>query len=338
MSRVRFARGVRYLIGGEGYRVCRVLPEDRLVVENLASGAEIALSQADLRLAWARGDLRFEVPEPGKRSPRECISTGHDGTDLAGIPAELRAEAWRRYRLILPLVELAPGERGRRVIEEYAAKLPPPGATRASLERWLHAYLGSGRDIRTLVPATYRRGGKGQVRLDGDVERIVGQVLSACVAQSGYRTIGDVYLMVLNRLADENRHSAPAERLKPPGRNTVYRRIVAAGSDSVLRPGRRRAESSVSEGPRLSHVLERVEIDHTLLDLFLVDEDDRLPIGRPTLTLAIDGYSRMPFGLFVGFEPPSYLAVMGCLLHGILPKPDARKLYQGLGPMNTLLI
>ncbi len=69
MSRVRFARGVRYLIGGEVYRVCRVLPEDRLVVENLASGAEIALSQADLRLAWARGDLRFEVPEPGKRSP-----------------------------------------------------------------------------------------------------------------------------------------------------------------------------------------------------------------------------------------------------------------------------
>ncbi len=35
----------------------------------------------------------------------------------------------------------------------------------------------------------------------------------------------------------------------------------------------------------------------------------------------------MPFGFYVSFEPPSYLAVMGCLLHGILPKLDARQLY-----------
>jgi putative transposase len=58
-----------------------------------------------------------------------------------------------------------------------------------------------------------------------------------------------------------------------------------------------------------------------------VDEDDRLPIGRPTLTLAIDVYSRMPFGIRVGFEPPSYFAVMGCLFHGILPKADVREMY-----------
>ncbi len=331
MARVRFAQGVHYLIGGEVYRVRRVLPGDRLIVENIASGADIVVSQVDLRLAWAHAELLFEVRGMDKRGDVDDTPTVCAGTDLAGIPSDLRAEAWRRYRLILPLVDLPPRERSRRAIEEYAAKLPPPVATRASLERWLHAFLGSGRDIRSLVPATGRRGGKGQVRLDADVERIVGQVLAACAASPAYRTTDDVYLMVLNRMADENRHRAPAERLKPPGRNTVHRRIVAAGSDSILRRRRsraeRRAESAVSEGPRLTHVLERVEIDHTLLDLFLVDEEDRLPIGRPTLTLAIDVYSRMPFGLFVSFEPPSYRAVMGCLLHGILPKPDAHELY-----------
>jgi len=54
-------------------------------------------------------------------------------------------------------------------------------------------------------------------------------------------------------------------------------------------------------GPAPTEILERVEIDHTVLDLFLVDVDDRLPIGRPTLTTALDVYSgftqRVPAGL-----------------------------------------
>jgi transposase InsO family protein len=33
-------------------------------------------------------------------------------------------------------------------------------------------------------------------------------------------------------------------------------------------------------------------IDHTLVDVVIVDEGDRLPIGRPWLTLAIDVASR----------------------------------------------
>ncbi len=167
--------------------------------------------------------------------------------------------------------------------------------------------------------------------MDADVERIVGTVLASCAGRPAYRTARDVYLMVLNRVADENKHRSRDEQLRPPSEATIYRRIEAAGAPSLLRHRQGRlegqGESSVSEGPKLTHALERVEIDHTVLDLFVVDEDDRLPIGRPTLTLAIDVYSRMPFGLFVGFEPPSYLAVMGCLLHGILPKPDAREVY-----------
>ncbi len=168
------------------------------------------------------------------------------------------------------------------------------------------------------------------------MERIVSGVLGSCAASPAYRTLDDVYLMVLNRIVGENHHRAPGERLGPPGRNTVHRRIRAMGSDSILRRRRsraeRQAEDAVSEGPRLSHVLERVEIDHTVLDLFVVDEDDRLPIGRPTLTIAIDSCSRMPFGFHVGFEPPSYLAVIGCLLHGILPKPDPRETYGTQNP------
>jgi len=34
----------------------------------------------------------------------------------------------------------------------------------------------------------------------------------------------------------------------------------------------------------------------------VVDEEDRLPIGRPTVTLALDVYSGLPTGVHAGFE------------------------------------
>ena len=341
VARLHLAPGVRYLLKGTVYVVREVLLDNRLLVESQTFGGGCIVTREELRTAWARGELWFEVFGPNARSaPDTPLATKHAITDLGCLPEEQRDEARRRYRLILPLLAIPPAERSRREIEAYAASLQPlgggKGASRTSLERWLSAFVRSGRDLRSLVPATDRRGGKGRVRLDPDVDRIVGQVLATCAANPAYRTTDYVYLMVLNRVADENLHRAPDERLKPPGRNTVHRRIVAAGSGSILRRRRSRAEkrneADVSRGPQLSHVLERVEIDHTLLDLFVVDEDDRLPVGRPTLTLAIDTYSRMPFGLFVSFEPPSYFAVMGCLLHGILPKPDARELYRTDNP------
>jgi hypothetical protein len=39
--------------------------------------------------------------------------------------------------------------------------------------------------------------------------------------------------------------------------------------------------------------LDLVQIDHTKLDIIVVDDEQRLPIGRPWITLAIDVYSRM---------------------------------------------
>ena len=66
--------------------------------------------------------------------------------------------------------------------------------------------------------------------------------------------------------------------------------------------------------------LDLVELDHTAADLFVVSNGLHLPIGRPTVCAAIDRCTRMPFGIYIGFEPPSVLTVMQCLKNGILPK------------------
>ena len=63
-----------------------------------------------------------------------------------------------------------------------------------------------------------------------------------------------------------------------------------------------------------------VQIDHTKLDLILVDETGRQPIGRPWITLAIDVYSRMALGYHISLDPPGMTSVALCLVHVILPK------------------
>ena len=55
--------------------------------------------------------------------------------------------------------------------------------------------------------------------------------------------------------------------------------------------------------------LDIIQIDHTKVDVILVDEETRKPIGRPIITVAIDVFSRMIFGFYISFEGPSYFNV-----------------------------
>ena len=61
-------------------------------------------------------------------------------------------------------------------------------------------------------------------------------------------------------------------------------------------------------------------MDHTPSDIIVVDDNSMMPLGRPTITSALDEHTRCPMGFYAGFEPPSCLSVMRCLKHAILPK------------------
>jgi putative transposase len=63
-----------------------------------------------------------------------------------------------------------------------------------------------------------------------------------------------------------------------------------------------------------------VQIDHTLVDVIVVDTATRAPIRRPWLTLAIDVYSRCIMGLHLSLEPPSATSVALCIAHASLSK------------------
>ncbi|MES1025149.1 MULTISPECIES: Mu transposase C-terminal domain-containing protein [Cyanophyceae] len=61
------------------------------------------------------------------------------------------------------------------------------------------------------------------------------------------------------------------------------------------------------------------QVDHTRADVLVVDQAGQV-LGRPTLTLVVDTYSRCIMGMHLGFDAPSAAVVCLALRHAILPK------------------
>ena len=60
------------------------------------------------------------------------------------------------------------------------------------------------------------------------------------------------------------------------------------------------------------------QIDHTLLDVIIVSELDRVPIGRPWGTFIIDVASRVMAGYYLSLDPPSSLSVARALTMAVI--------------------
>ena len=108
--------------------------------------------------------------------------------------------------------------------------------------------------------------------------------------------------------------SRPAidRRLKRTAGVRVHRRGVAApgNADPRISPG-----SFVVRRP-----LDVVQIDHTPMDIVVVDDLYRQPLGKPYLTLATDVATRCIVGFVLSFVPPGTGTVSLCMTLIVSPK------------------
>jgi hypothetical protein len=72
----------------------------------------------------------------------------------------------------------------------------------------------------------------------------------------------------------------------------------------------------------------RYEIDATIVDIYLVSEHDpELIVGRPTLYLVKDVFSRMVVGFYLGFENASWVTATLAMINAFCDKVDFCKSY-----------
>ncbi len=116
--------------------------------------------------------------------------------------------------------------------------------------------------------------------------------------------------------------------LKLPSRRAIKLRVDDVDLKVRLRrrEGRKQAAEACDGVPghvKVSRPFERVEIDHTRVDVILrADTAAREVVGRPWLTLAVCVKTRMIVGFYLSFEPPSAASVAMCLAMAGVPKAD----------------
>src|ERR1700758_1890795 len=204
----------------------------------------------------------------------------------------------------------------------------PPGYV--SVYRWKKRFLESGSDIRALEDA--RHSGNRSKRFPPEVLNICEESIDRVYMRRERKHLQDVLDQAIVKVREENR-MRPADLALPlPSRRLVKRLVeeipafdrhaARYGHDAALRSFR-----SV-EGHRVSYEpLERAEIDHTNLDLFAIDDETLLPLGRTWFSACEDDYTRCILGMFVGFIPPSFLTVSLCLKDPFRPKTWLRQAY-----------
>lgn len=92
------------------------------------------------------------------------------------------------------------------------------------------------------------------------------------------------------------------------------RRVRHPGS-----PAERQIVQTTDDILVLTHSNQVWQIDHTKLDIFIVDENSEV-IGRPCLTLVMDSYSGCVVGFYLGLEAAGSHEVALALRHAMLPK------------------
>jgi putative transposase len=111
-----------------------------------------------------------------------------------------------------------------------------------------------------------------------------------------------------------------------PNFRTVKRRISRVDTKEQVRrrvsASAARAQFNVVQSNSMAAdlPLQIVQIDHTPIDVMVVDERGRQTIGRPWLTLVIDVATRTILGFSLSLEPPSTISVALALAHAVLPK------------------
>jgi putative transposase len=220
-------------------------------------------------------------------------------------------EARRRAAIIGPLAD-APIV-SQRAADEAGRQL---GLCVRTVYTLVRAWRLSGGSVPALVPIK-PSGGRGRARLAPAIEAVISDAVEHVylAAQKPRRSA------VLKAI----RRRCRLMGLRTPSVNTIRARInelkpalVVARREGYKAAQRLRPAPDVTPAARAP--LEVIQMDHTTVDVIIVDPVSRLPIGRPFLTLAIDEFSRCILGLCITLEAPSATSVGLCLTHAAMDK------------------
>jgi putative transposase len=322
MQRFSFKVGLTFIEGQVRWQIRRRLPTGKIQLES-DTGELITLTDLELRQRWL--SQAWVIDEETLGSIRDAVYLTVP-RDLSTYPEGQQKEARRRQhylQAINPDANPYNPERWRPLIEEAGRQIEDryvPAVSTA--HNWWRRYRRT-KSILTLIPHNRPSTGPKAKRRYQIFEEAIATVFMTSQQLPKLAVAEEVF----RRVDAINNALQAEERIKRPSRSTIYRWLEVLQQDLVdkAREGAEAARikyRAALANVKVGSVLERIEIDHTPLDMIVIDALTKLPLGRPWLTMAIDHHSRMVVGFYISFNSPSGHGVLQCLRRSILPKDE----------------
>jgi putative transposase len=317
MVRFTFKKGLRFVEKQRIWTLVRRLVSGKLQFEDEAGEITVITEEAIFD-RWRLGQWSIDEHSLDMASNMMSLATPRD---LASFPGHQQEQIERR----LKYVEAFQGNESQRledlaitvarVSSEIGDDAPPCSTT---VWRWAKKYYGTKCPTRLVDGRTRSGRKKNEV-----IQDIFIGVVNRIFLTPEKRPILEVYDELCRQIKIFN--DSNQESIESPSRASVYRwigeleqeivdkaRLGAYSSKRLYRP--------VLGQLKVTRILERIEVDHSPVDILVIDEETGLIRGRPWITVALDRYSRMIVGFYICFHEPSTFSIMECLKHAILPK------------------
>ena len=341
MIRFAFRKGLRFIDSARNaWTLVRKLVTNKIQLED-DQGDIKTYAMGALHDEWLKGNLSIDEKSLGSASNVFYLATPRD---LETYDERNKEIARYKHEYLSRLVKQPKGfistpSKLQPILDEIAVELKHKTPPRAgTVYRWWKKYCVT----KCITKLTDGRLNSGR-RINAPAYSLFEESLYEVYLSEQKDQGKEVVETLRKKVQRANENQPPERHIKMPGDSTVYRWLKSLHAHLLERArlGKELADINFRASLKklkVSRILERVEIDHTPLDLIVIDKATNLPLGRPWLTLAIDRCSRMILGFYICFHAPSSFSVLQCIKHAILPKeswlerfPDIKEIWPARG-------
>lgn len=175
-----------------------------------------------------------------------------------------------------------------------------------------------------LIPKTPQKGNR-TVRLPSRILDKIDEIINEYYKQKKAVSAHKVCLKTIS-WCEKNKILSPSKTslYRYLSKFTPYSRTLARqGAKAAYQEGAYRNFSPDAVNFRARYYLARCHIDHTQMDIELVDQFG-IGTGKPWLTIIVDEYTGMILSFYISYRPPNYISVMMAIRgmvrdHGKIP-------------------
>ncbi len=234
--------------------------------------------------------------------------------DLMMIDDQTWSALETRFEAIKPLMDLK--TRSRKDVEARAEKVEKGTST---LYKWLDRMEQTG-DLSALQRKP--RKDKGVSRFSKELEDYIADLIDEWKKPSKEEKRSSIAKAVL-----DIQTACFIKGFEPqPHVLSIRKRLYERAHEQIVERslGRKRAKAKLQQSfgafAEPKWPLQHTAIDHTPMDIMVVDQKTRRSIGRPYISVVQDILTRMVLGFWISLDPPSSHSVGMALAHAILPK------------------